>query len=438
VTEQSKIISLFSGAGGMSLGFSQAGLKPVLGVDIDSDACQTYQENLGIEAFNLDLSQANPLLEQHISGTHHPFAIIGGPPCQGFSSAGLKPDTDERNKLIFNYLAFVERLRPKWFIFENVEGLLTYNYGKSIFDLVNEFIKIGYKVRLEKVNFAMYGLPQGRKRVVLIGNSMGLDFFLPPPTHSFNAGKHKHISALPLSPTLDEALEGLGKVVPQIHQISYYSSCDPTTPYDAQMRKGNSKDGVYLHYSAVTQSLVDMVAKLQPGQTMKDLTTDLWHESYKKRAFRRVMDGVPTEKRGGAPHGIKRLEGNLNSLTITSATTREFIHPHEDRPLTLREAARLQSFPDYYQFAGSATSIALQIGNAFPPLAANVLANHLLELDGSYGSDHGTYRSESKGALIGYHLTDALGMSPALASTDKLLSQLIAYQYSLPLGLGDL
>jgi len=147
------------------------------------------------------------------------------------------------------------------------------------------------------------------------------------------------------------------------------------------------------------------------------------------------MDGTPTERRGGAPSGIKRLKGELNALTITSAATREFIHPSEDRPLTIRECARLQSFPDAYSFAGNAMSAIRQIGNAFPPLAARVFAEHLIALDGSFGADVGRPR-DRKGRLIGYRLTEAAGMSPALARTDSLLGALTAAQPRLPFDSG--
>jgi DNA (cytosine-5)-methyltransferase 1 len=160
---------------------------------------------------------------------------------------------------------------------------------------------------------------------------------------------------------------------------------------------------------------------------MRDLPPEFWHDSYRRRAFRRVADGTPTEKRGGAPSGIKRLRGDLNSLTITSASTREFIHPVQDRPLTLREAARLQSFPDGYDFYGTPPSVAKQIGNAVPPKAAQMLASHLLELEDSFGST----RRGVGGELLGFHLTSGSGMSPALARTDAALRAMCGKQRNL-------
>ena len=418
-----EVVSLFSGAGGMSLGFAKAGAKPVFAADIDRNACKTYRDNLGVEPIQIDITKNDPSFENALKQYHDAFALIGGPPCQGFSSAGRKDGEDKRNRLIFNYLRIVATVAPRWFLFENVEGLLTSNRGNSLYELIKEFIKIGYRIRLEKINFAAYGLPQGRKRVILIGNRIGIDFAFPTVTHSFNAGKHKYITSLPLAPPLNFALAGLGPVVNNRSNMSPYLTESPLTLYDRLMREENPTGSVSLHVASVPPQLVDVLVSLRPGQTMKDLPSEYWHDSFKRRAFRRVLDGIPTEKRGGAPSGIKRLVGELNALTITSAAAREFIHPTENRPLTLRECARLQSFPDRYVFAGSLTSISRQIGNAFPPLAAQAFARHLMELDGAAGADIRRMTNRQPG-LIDYHLTDATGMSPALARTGVLLSTL--------------
>jgi DNA (cytosine-5)-methyltransferase 1 len=165
---------------------------------------------------------------------------------------------------------------------------------------------------------------------------------------------------------------------------------------------------------------------------MKDLPEELQHESYRRRANRRVSDGMPTEKRGGAPAGFKRLRGELNALTVTSAAPREFIHPVADRALTLRECARLQSFPDSFRFTGNAMSVARQIGNAIPPLAGRVLAEAIMREDGHAGADVGRARGEALG-LIGFHLTVAEGMSPALAKTAASLRSLMNEGAELPL-----
>jgi DNA (cytosine-5)-methyltransferase 1 len=421
-----QVISLFSGAGGLSKGFALAGCKPIAGAEINRDARRTYEANLGIPCHDLDLACVTPTeLRAKLGVVGQPFAIIGGPPCQGFSSAGAKTTGDARNRLIFNYLHIVEELRPRWFLFENVEGLLTSNDGTSIYELARTFAQVGYTFRIEKVNFAGFGIPQARKRVVIVGNCLGLEFEFPNYTHSYNAGKHRSGLRLPPSPTLTEALAGFGKPGRSPTTLTQYASREPQSEYDANMRLTNQAGEVSHHFSVeLSEQEAQRIAHLRPGQTMKDLPEHLWHTSYRRRAFRRVKDGTPTERRGGAPSGLKRLRGDLNCLTITGAATQEFIHPTEDRALTLRECARIQSFDDAFVFSGGPVSISRQIGNAVPPLAAELLAKMIIKLDGTLGAGK-VVRSHVKRGLLGFHLTNASGMSPALEKTQALLESLM-------------
>ncbi|GKS83840.1 DNA (cytosine-5-)-methyltransferase [Acidovorax sp. SUPP1855] len=414
------VLSFFSGAGGFSYGFALAGLKPLCGAEIDQYACATYERNVGSDCHNVDLSSIDPEYFRKIAGGRAPFAVIGGPPCQGFSTAGSRDSSDPRNRLIFNYLNIVDRLRPRWFIFENVEGLLTSGHGAAVYALVKEFLRIGYSVRVQKVNLAAYGVPQTRKRVLIIGNCLGIDFEFPEETQSYASGKSKKHSGKPFAPTLDEALAGLPAAGKSRQEKINYSSEVPVNDFDARMRLGNKGGSLTEHFQNVDVKDDEMYSLLRPGQTMKDLPQEYWHESFRRRAFRRVQDGTPTDKRGGAPSGVKRLNGDLQSLTITGAASREFIHPHENRPLTIRECARIQTFPDLYSFSGNAASVIQQIGNAVPPLAASVFARHLEMLDGRFGSGVASPR-KGDARLLGYMLTEAFGMSEALQKTELLL-----------------
>ncbi|GAB1541865.1 DNA cytosine methyltransferase [Scytonema sp. NUACC21] len=382
--------------------------------------------NLNSDCYKLDLSDEDPSKVCHLLTPYKKaFAVIGGPPCQGFSTAGSRDWKDPRNRLIFNYFSLVEYLEPRWFLFENVEGLLTSNQGQSIYQLICLFLDLGYSVRLEKINFAAYGLPQSRKRVILIGNRMGIPFEFPQETHSFEAGKHKALSLfLPHAPTLIDAISGLPDASTKDEALAYHLSS--TTDYDAKMRHGNFTGVVRHHFSSPSSLDLERYKLLSQGQTMKDLPEEYWHPSFKRRAFRRVKDGIPTEKRGGAPCGIKRLYSNLCAPTVTSAVSREFIHPIKDRPLTLREGARLQSFPDKYNFIGNASSIATQIGNAFSPNIAEIFAKNILYFDGLAGGQS-KFRKSIQAKLIGYRLTDANGKSPALCRTEKLLESLARF-----------
>ena len=162
---------------------------------------------------------------------------------------------------------------------------------------------------------------------------------------------------------------------------------------------------------------------------MKDLPLELQHESFQRRANRRVQDGIPSAKRGGAPSGIKRLVYDEPSLTITGASTREFIHPVQNRPLTIREAARIQTFPDSFVFEGSDSEKIQQIGNAIPPLLARIFAEHIKN---DYGVTSESNMNDG-GGLIDFSLTKTEGMSPALLKTKELLETLKSKELQLTL-----
>ena len=164
---------------------------------------------------------------------------------------------------------------------------------------------------------------------------------------------------------------------------------------------------------------------------MKDLPPELWHPSYKRRAFRRVKDGMPVEKRGGAPAGLRRLKWEEPSKTITGGAISEFVHPSEDRFLTLRECARIQAFPDDFMFVGNASDIALQIGNAVPPLLAEIIAHTMLQ--DLYFLQEGKAPRYETGALISFVPTLSSGKSPGL----KRVCNEVKSRYSLHLEEGE-
>jgi DNA (cytosine-5)-methyltransferase 1 len=408
-------ISLFSGAGGCSLGFQQATYDIRFAMDIDADAVDSYQRNFvetpcevaDIKEFSTDM-----LLQRAQLEPGELDILLGGPPCQGFSSAGVKAGEDPRNSLLRHYVRLLEGLRPKWFVMENVEGLLTNAGGSHIHDAVAAFLEAGYAVNVEKVYAQGYGVPQRRKRVLIVGNRLGHDFIFPEPVTRFsgNIFRKGEITFSTAVGDLPPATENLNEAVAFRKQ--------PQNELQAYLR--GKAQSVTDHYSpALSKIQLERVRGLRPGQTMKDLPEHLQHESFRRRAFRRVMDGTPVEKRGGAPSGLKRLFGNEPSLTITSAATREFVHPTEDRLLTLRECARLQTFPDWFEFAGSAVSRIQQIGNAIPPILARAIGE---QIAGEYGF---AQRYNGNGySPLRFCLTRSGGMSPALSQTKALLSEL--------------
>jgi DNA (cytosine-5)-methyltransferase 1 len=381
VTDKLQLVDLFCGAGGMTLGFVRAGFEVAAAFENWDCAIKSYRRNLGNHIKraaiddDLDLPTAT--------------VIIGGPPCQGFSSAGSRRDDDHRNTLVAVFARLIAKHRPRAFVFENVEGFLTGGAGRFVVDLLDPLIEAGYRIHLRKVNAANFGVPQHRKRVLGIGG-LGWDPNFPAPTHTAHGAPGALLGGmhLPLTPPITDALAGLPPA---------------TTGTDADDHAQSALEGLD----------IERARQLKPGQRMRDLPEELWHESYKRRAYRRVMDGMPVEKRGGAPAGLRRLRADEPSKAITGAAINEFLHPVEDRPLTVRECARIQTFPDDFVFVGSRRDRAQQIGNAVPPLLAEVIARSLL-------NDLSTCTDRVRpGALLSFTPTLSTGMSPILDQVTK-------------------
>lgn len=383
-------IDLFCGAGGLSLGLTRAGVRVLRGYDQWAPATATHRANFAHEVEeaaitpDLDLPPAD--------------LVVGGPPCQGFSSAGLRREGDGRNSLVRTFSSLVARHRPSAFLFENVEGFLTAGDGAFVFDLLEPLIEAGYWVHLRKVSAASFGVPQHRKRVIAIGG-LGWDPGFAHPSHrAYGApgaplGTH---AALPLAPAINDALAGLPAAIEQKIAAS--------DEFDHRFTPLNSADAARARL-------------LRPGQCMKDLPEDLWHGTYRRRAFRRVMDGTPSERRGGPPSGLRRLDGSAPSKAITAGAISEFLHPAEDRRLTIRECARLQTFPDSFAFCGSRRDRAQLIGNAVPPLFAERLAGHLLP------QIRRASPAQGNGKLLSFVPTLSDGMSPALRSLSNRVEE---------------
>ena len=372
------VADLFAGAGGLSLGFERAGFRTLWAADRSPAAVETFRRNLKGKAECVELEP----------DTHcpRPTVIIGGPPCQGFSSAGMRRMGDERNSLVSTFARVVARVKPEAFVFENVEGFLTSERGMRIHELLHPLIAAGYRIHLRKINAANFGVPQHRKRVLAIGG-FGFDPTFPEPTHSaFGApGAHLAAARLALTKTVGEAIKDL--------------------PQPTRDAPGQPAD----HYSGhINGERLHKIKALQPGQTMRDLPEALWHQSYRRRAYRRVKDGTPTERRGGAPAGMRRLRPDEPSKAITGGAGSEFIHPSEDRFLTPRECARLQTFPDDFVFYGTKAERTLLIGNAVPPKLAEVVARSLVR-------DLQHPKNEAMpGALISFVPGLSNGVSPVL------------------------
>lgn len=380
------VVDLFCGAGGMSLGFQSAGFEVIKAYDFNANAVATYRANLGDHCEQLSISEDLDVPPCDV--------IVGGPPCQGFSSAGMRRDGDERNSLVSVFANLIARCRPRAFVFENVEGFLTGESGKRVIDLLEPVLSVGYRVHLRKINAANFGVPQHRKRVIGFG-FLHHDSVFPEPTHgAFGApGAHLGVQHLPPTPTILDALRGL----PEASQKA------PGIPQGHIVGRLRGDD-------------LARIQALAQGKTMRDLPEELWHSSFKRRAYRRVSDGTPTENRGGAPAGIRRLNADEPSKAITSFTRVEFVHPTEHRFLTLRECARIQTFPDSFEMLGNQSAQALLIGNAVPPRLSGVIAQHVMRELLDPGLRH------TKGGLLSFVPTMSTGTSPALQRTIDLVT----------------
>lgn len=410
-----KAISLFCGAGGCSLGFKQAGYSILYANDKDSAAVETYSQNFPETTCsneNIDAIDFKSVLKSIGIKPGEVDILIGGPPCQGFSMAGSRFWDDPRNHLLKSYVRTLKIIKPKWFLMENVEGLLTSNKGIYIYEAAKAFIELGYLIRIEKVYSQEYGVPQRRKRVLIVGNRLGHEYKIPEPTMKVSGQIFRNSDV-----TISHAIDSLPKATNDKSTELIPTNIPANDDLDKILR-GSAKS-ITDHYSPTINGVqLKRISALGPGQTMKDLPENLQHESFKKRANRRVADGMPTEKRGGAPSGLKRLIASEPSLTITGAATRELIHPLENRPLTIRESARIQTFPDDFVFYGNTSQKIQQIGNAIPPLLAKIFAQHICD---DYGFQE---KVMSEGKMLGFLLTKADAMSPALKRTESLLLEL--------------
>lgn len=402
---QVSLIDLFCGAGGLSLGFARAGFECLSAYDNWNPSVETYRTNLGNHVHRSAITRDLDVPESTV--------IAGGPPCQGFSSAGMRRANDARNTLVGEFSRLIARVRPTAFVFENVEGFLTGARGHFVFELLEPLIEAGYRIHLRKVNAAHFGVPQHRKRVIAIGG-LGWEPSFPEPTHAAFGAPGAHLangSRTEFTPTFGEALALL------------------PAPADSEPQSTAMPDHVV---QPLSDDDLCRAKLLKQGQTMRDLPEELWHDSYRKRANRRVMDGTPTEQRGGAPAGVRRLRFDEPSKAITGGALREFLHPLEHRGLTLRECAVLQTFPTDFQFCGSVTEKAQLIGNAVPPLLAQTIAESLRK------DLEARPKAHAPGALLSFVPTLSTGMSPVLEEvTQRVKSRFMSRSMQKVLQLWD-
>lgn len=334
------VLDLFCGCGGLSLGFDEAGYNVLLGIDIWEDALKTYAYNhKHSKTLCADMSTLLGEDVKDIIGDNSVDVIIGGPPCQGFSIAGKRIVNDDRNKLYKGFVRMVEYFKPKAFVMENVPNILSIGDGAVRETIINDFKSLGYTVETKVLTASDYGVPQNRRRAVFVGLTKGnFDFDIPMVAEKVTT--KEALSDLP-----EQSIEDGGKY-----------SVESTSGYQKLMRINSI--GVYNH--EVTQhneQTVRIISMVPDGGNYKDLPKEFQETRKVHIAWTRLNSKRP-------------------SITIDTGHRHHF-HYKWNRVPTVRESARIQSFPDDFIFLCSKTSQYKQVGNAVPPLMAKAIAEQL-------------------------------------------------------------
>ncbi len=360
---QPTAIDLFCGAGGLSEGFRQAGFRVLAGNDFDDVAGQTYAAT-HLDAVFLpgpiqDIT-ARRLLKETGLARSELDCLIGGPPCQAFSVYNHQRGMhDDRSQLFREYLRLVEGLSPKWIVMENVTGILSAGGGEAVRQISAGLETLGYRVEMKTLKTEEFGIPQERRRVVFIGTREDASISFPMPTHG--EGKRRFV-------TIKDAIGDLPPLKNGgfIGASAYAKSA--TSEYQRGLR-GHSK--LIHNHSAPRLAAINIerMKHIPPGGSWRDIPVDLLPEGMKRA---RRCDHT---KR----YGRMKWDGlACTILTKCDVHWGAYIHPSQDRAISVREAARIQSFPDWFQFEGSMTDQYVQIGNAVPPLLGKSIAQAIL------------------------------------------------------------
>lgn len=381
------MIDLFAGAGGLSCGLEQAGFTPVLANEMVEQFAHTYHVNhpdtkivVG-DVRNVDEKELHSLVEEY----GEIDLIAGGPPCQGFSvNAPVRSLDDPRNHLFEEYLRIVREIRPKAVLIENVPGIVSLGKGTVIEQIYKSLEEMGYKVNHRILFAGHYGVPQLRFRTIIIGirNYSGEILFPKPEYYATavaNFQKSKELcfyltpmDELILKPkvTVRDAIGDMPPLAGGEKTTEYDYPKEPDCDYQKQLRAGSNR--ITSHWCSRLSDINKERLKYIPmGGSWRDIPYDL------------LPKGLQRARRSDHTKRYGRLNPDeLCSTVLTKCDPHwgSFFHPEQQRAISVREAARIQSFPDKYQFTGSMTEQYEQVGNAVPPLLAKAVGTSIKEM----------------------------------------------------------
>lgn len=343
-----KVVDLFSGCGGLSFGFEQAGFDVVLGIDNWEDSLKTFainHPNSKTFLANLgDISVEHICKENNIS-KGSVDVVVGGPPCQGFSIAGKRDHNDPRNSLYKAFVDFVRYLKPKAFILENVPNLVSMSKGEIKDKIIRDFSNLGYNINYQILKASDYGVPQNRRRVFFVGTINNKKFEFPNPIFQKESDKIT-------------ASEAIGDLPENTLKEGFRYARSAKSEYQKLMRRNSL--GIYNHFATDhTEKTKEVIALVPDGGNYKNLPGYLQGTRKVNIAWTRLNSKKP-------------------SFTIDTGHRHHFHYSYNRIP-TVRECARIQSFPDTFKFLGTRTSQYKQVGNAVPPLLAYALGKELLK-----------------------------------------------------------
>ena len=373
-------IDLFCGAGGLSYGLEAAGFDVRLGVDNDKHALATFDANHRAKALLADVREISGEALLAAAGLEELDLLAGGPCCQGFSTHGKRLADDPRNFLYVEFMRLVGEIRPATVVMENVKGLLLASKGAFKQEVFSRFNDLGYEVTAKLLLAADFGVPQKRERVIFLATRLDGNLDFPQPTHGPKTSPKVQSGELLPYVTLGEAISDL-PVLGDHHlsePVNYINGCE-LSDYQINMRSDSAE--IWNHIAKPLSPLAfSIMSQLGQGEGLRSLSPDQLPERFSK--MRRISDG---SLRRDCTTLYHRLSTEEPAYTITcnfrNVSSGAFTHPTQNRSLTPREAARLQSFPDSFRFLSSA--VPRQIGNAVPPLLGKVIGEsvrtHLLE-----------------------------------------------------------